>query len=496
MNERKKHKMHRRIFLMAAASVLGCSMIAGAAGEKLSDMGVTPQASYKLFGENNPLYTQRFGADPGVMEYEGRFYVYMTDDIIEYDSTGKVKENSYSQIRSINCISSADLVNWTDHGRIPVAGRTGIAAWAGNSWAPCAAHKTIDGREKFFLYFCNGGNGIGVLAADSPTGPWRDELGHLLITRQTPNCADIVWLFDPAVMVDEDGTGDLAFGGGVPQGREAAPGTARIVRLGEDMMSLDCDPVVIDAPYLFEDSGINRIGGRYVYSYCSNWQTDGNKLKLSSGAIEYMVADDPLGPYEYMGELFPNQGRYFGLYGNNHHSIGCLDGTWYLFYHNRPVEKAMGITGNYRSPQINRLPVRDDGTIGLVIGTMGGVPQRCALDPYAEVSAATMSNQAGISLRASADGTQYVHVTAGGWTAVAGADFGEGSHSLRVRAASNAGCRIHVVKTNLRGDVLATFEIPAGGKQADYTLDFTLSGTNSLYFVFDGEGDFCAWQAE
>ena len=291
---------------------------------KMSEIPVVLQQSYKKADQNNPLYTQRFGADPGVMEYDGRLYVYMTDDIIEYDSAGKVKENSYSKIRTINCISSDDLVNWTDHGQIRVAGPDGIAWWAVNSWAPCAAHKTIDGQEKFFLYFCNGGNGIGVLVADSPTGPWRDERGSLLITRSVKNCADVTWLFDPAVMVDEDGTGYLAFGGGVPQGKQASPGTGRIVRLAEDMIHLDGDPVRLDVPWLFEDSGLNRIGNKYIYSYCSNWQTGGNPLHLTDGAIQYMVADDPMGPYTYAGELFPNEGRFFGLYGNNRRMVSVL----------------------------------------------------------------------------------------------------------------------------------------------------------------------------
>ena len=87
--------------------------------------GITPTASYKADGENNPLFTQRFGADPGVMEYNGRVYVYTTNDVIEYDSDGKVTENTYAQVNKINCLSSEDLVNWTDHGAIPVAGTDG-----------------------------------------------------------------------------------------------------------------------------------------------------------------------------------------------------------------------------------------------------------------------------------------------------------------------------------------------------------------------------------
>ncbi|MDE7094408.1 MAG: endo-1,4-beta-xylanase, partial [Oscillospiraceae bacterium] len=151
---------------------------------------VTSTESYKKDGENNPLFTQRFGADPGVMEYNGRVYVYTTNDVIEYDANGNVTENTYGLVNKINCISSDDMVNWTDHGAIKVAGQNGVAKWATCSWAPCAAHKTINGKEKFFLYFCNGGNGVSVLTADSPTGPWTDPLGKALITRDVPNCSN------------------------------------------------------------------------------------------------------------------------------------------------------------------------------------------------------------------------------------------------------------------------------------------------------------------
>ena len=92
----------------------------------MSSVPVTLLESYKKADENNPLYTQRFGADPGVMEYNGRLYVYMTDDILEYDAKGKVRENSYSQIRTINCISSDDLVYCTRYRKIPVAVPSGI----------------------------------------------------------------------------------------------------------------------------------------------------------------------------------------------------------------------------------------------------------------------------------------------------------------------------------------------------------------------------------
>ena len=70
--------------------------------------------SWKKDNENNPLTTQRFGADPGWMVYDGRLYIYTTNDAFEYNGN-TIQENSYD-VGTINCISSADLVNWTPSG--------------------------------------------------------------------------------------------------------------------------------------------------------------------------------------------------------------------------------------------------------------------------------------------------------------------------------------------------------------------------------------------
>ena len=457
--------------------------------------GITPTASYKADGENNPLFTQRFGADPGVMEYNGRVYVYTTNDVIEYDSDGKVTENTYAQINKINCLSSADLVNWTDHGAIPVAGTDGIAKWATCSWAPCAAHKTINGKEKFFLYFCNGGNGVSVLTADSPTGPWTDPLGKALITRATPNCSDITWLFDPAVMVDDDGTGYLCFGGGVPDGKDAMPGTSRIVKLGDDMISLAGTPVTIEAPYLFEDSGINKIGDTYYYTYCSNWNTAGNAYGMTSGAIEYMTSNNPLGPYTYGGELFRNQGTFFGLYGNNHHSLCTLDGQLYLFYHNRSVEKAMGIEGNYRSPQVDAVTMQ--GTkIQAVTGTMTGIAQKKTINPYQTVQAETMSNQAGIQVRGLGD-TVVTEIDQGDWIKVSGVNFSKGAAQITMKVSSKNGCAVKICTGSPTGKAVGYAEIPSGGTMTTVSAMVQgFNGTQDLYFVFSGQAEMDSWSAK
>ena len=110
---------------------------------------VLPEKAYKEIGNHNPVMTHRFGADPYAMVYDGRVYLYMTCDEPMLDENGEILENDYSNIYKINVISSADLVNWTDHGSVYAASKNGAATWGNNSWAPAAACKEIDGKMRF-----------------------------------------------------------------------------------------------------------------------------------------------------------------------------------------------------------------------------------------------------------------------------------------------------------------------------------------------------------
>ncbi len=459
--------------------------------------GISLAQSLKKANYGNPLMTQRFSADPGVMEYNGRVYVYTTNDTLMYDNNGQVTGCTYSIINTLNCMSSADLVNWTDHGKIPVAGNSGIAKWAGCSWAPHATHKTINGKEKFFLYFANNANGIGVLTSDSPTGPWTDPIGRPLVSRNTPTCDKVAWVFDPAVLLDDDGTGYLYFGGGTPEGGNPAdPGTARVVKLGSDMTSLAGDPVKVNAPYLFEDSGINKVGNKYLYSYCTNWSTGGNNIGITANAtIAYCVSDNPMGPFTFAGECFKNPasfGKEFGMYNNNHHTFIKFKNNYYLFYHARGVEYAMGIDKNYRSAQVDKATISDDGKISYVTATMTGPGQIELLNPYETVQAETFSHMAGVTVEGLNNTT--VSAKAGNWTRVSGVDCGTGAKSLTVKASSSSGAVIKVCTESQNGNAVSYVEIPAGGSMQEITVPVVgLSGKQDLYFVFSGNVSFDSW---
>ena len=459
------------------------------------------EALAKIPGYSNPLIDYDFGADPFALEYNGRVYVYMTADQFEYDQNGNIIDNTYSKINSLHVISSADLVNWTDHGFIPVAGPNGVAKWANNSWAPAIAYKQIDGQDKFFLYFCNGGGGIGVLEGDSPVGPFTDPLGHALIDGSTPGTQGVPWIFDPAVMVDDDGTGYLVFGGGIPAGQDLNPKSARIVRLGDDMISLDCEPVMIDAPCMFEDGGIHKANGKYYYTYCSNFS--GNHSAVEGypgyGIICYMVSDDPLGPYEYCGEILQNPSTYFGVGGNNHHAIFNFQGTSYIVYHAQTLGQAMGIEKGYRSTHINEVEYYADGRIVPIQADREGISQLETMSPYQLTAGETIAWQAGIKVEAcdqpgqglsEVNNRAVTDIQNGDWIAVAGLDFGDkGAASFTASIAAQAGGAVELRADSPDGTVVGTLTVPAGdGTYQTLTCDVTgLTGVHNLFMVFTGD---------
>ena len=370
--------------------------------------------AYKKYDFSNPIFTQHFGADPYAIEYDGRLYIYMTADAFEYDSQKKVKENSYGKIQSIYVVSTDDMINFTDHGEILVAGSKGAAKWAYNSWAPAACWKMIDGKPKFFLYFADNGGGIGVLTADSPVGPFTDPLGKALISRDIPNCGNVLWLFDPAVLVDDDGTGYIYFGGGVPEGKVADPGTGRVAKLGADMISIEGDVVSLDVPYLFEDSGIHKYGNKYYYTYCTNWSVDQagtDTYGIHNADIAMMESDSPMGPFTFKEVILRNPGTVFQLWGNNHHCVFKFKDQWYIIYHARTLEKAMHIEKGYRSTHIDMFEMGEDGTIGQIKMTYKSRPQLKNVDPYGFNAAVSVSHMAGANFGDSAlnQWKNYVH---------------------------------------------------------------------------------------
>ena len=142
---------------------------------------------------DNPIVQHIYTADPAPLVYNGRVYLY----------TGHDEDGSTSFVMNDWRVwSSDDMVNWTDHGS-PLSLNT--FSWAGaNAWAGQA----VERGGKFYWYVpvsvrATGQFAIGVAVSDSPTGPFRDALGHPLVENSE---------IDPTVFIDDDGQAYLYWG--------------------------------------------------------------------------------------------------------------------------------------------------------------------------------------------------------------------------------------------------------------------------------------------
>ncbi|MCH5293045.1 MAG: family 43 glycosylhydrolase [Treponema sp.] len=476
--------------------------LSAAEPSKITEMqALVARKVVKLSVENNPAVAHKFAADPAVLVYKDTVYVYATNDMQQLEFSAGKEENKFNKINTLNLFASKDLVNWADLGEIPVAGKNsgaGDAKWAANSWAPAVAWKNIDGKDKFFLYFADSGNGIGVMTSDSPEGPFTDPLGAPLISRSTPNCANVNWLFDPAVFVDDDGTGYIYFGGGHNPEMFEHPKTARCARLGADMTSIEGVPAEIDAPYLFEDSGINKINGIYYYTYCANWteRPKGSGPDVPPVAvIAYMTSENPLGPFTYKGWTLRNPGDYFGAWGNNHHWIFDFKGRHYIAYHAQVTEKQAGLEkGGYRTIFINDFEVNADGSLPVQKARMDGVTQIGHFNPFERVDAATFHSFRNVAVTSA---RTLSPVADGGYVCVKGVDFGDGAAKIAVNVicgGQSKGGTLRICADHFGGNGTVLAEIPVGRKSEVEASVAKISGVHDLYFVFSGTFELCEWE--
>lgn len=432
-----------------------------------------------------PIVSYRHLADPGALVYNGRVYIYCSND----DDNGSAADAGYS-MHSIVCVSSSDLKNWTDHGivfQVPEG-----ASWAANSWAPSPAER--DG--KFYLYFGNNASGIGVATADSPTGPFTDPIGRSLVSSSTPGVlpANGIWIFDPMTFIDDDGQAYMYFGG---NGED----NLRIIKLNEDMVSVDGAATQFHVPYFFEAAWMHKNNGTYYLSYSTN---PSNGLR-----IDYMTSDSPTTGFVYGGVLSlqpPNNNN------NNHQAIFKFNGQWYQAYHNRIVAQRAGIPTTYkRNICLDQFSHNEDGSIQTMVNTVDGVEQVGYVNPFVRVEAETIDDQNGIETEVhSAGGMNVTNIADGDWIRVRGVDFGTtGAAAFTASVASDTKIgsskneSIEIRLDNVTGTLIGTVPVSnTGGLDIWKTETVAIeeaTGVHDVYFVFKGENsenlfNFDYWQ--
>ncbi len=254
---------------------------------------------------DNPIVQTIYTADPAPMVYNGRVYVYTGHD--EDGST-------YFTMRDWRVFSSADMVNWTDHGS-PL-GLTNFSWASQDAWAG----QVVARNNKFYYYVpvrsSNGAQHSGVAVSDSPTGPFTDPIGRPLVSN-----AEI----DPTVYIDTDGQAYLYYGNP----------NLWYVKLNADMISYSGSPVRVNLTT--QSFGVRRDTARPTSYEEAPWLYKRNNLYYMMFAggpisehIAYSTGPSATGPWTYRGVIMPTQGSSF----TNHAGMVDFAGNSYFFYHN------------------------------------------------------------------------------------------------------------------------------------------------------------------
>jgi arabinoxylan arabinofuranohydrolase len=313
------------------------------------------QKTYRVAAQinNNPVL-DGFYADPQIMysEKTHKYYIYPTSD--GFEGWGGYYFKAFS---------SEDLVNWTDEGII-LDLSANQAMWAnGNAWAPAIIEKHINGRYKYYFYYCgnsvsNNGKQIGVAVSDSPTGPFVDSGKAMITSSPTGNGQQI----DPAVFKDPvSGKNYIFWGNGYMAGAE----------LNDDMISIKQNTIKVMTPDNTFREGIYVIYRKGIYYFFWSEDDTGNE----NYKVRYGTSYKPLGDINIpKNNIVIQKNVSKEIYATGHNSILQIPGKdeWYIVYHRFARPKVNG-AGYHREVCIDNLKFNEDGSIEETIPTLEGI---------------------------------------------------------------------------------------------------------------------------
>lgn len=285
---------------------------------------------------------------------DGRIYLYGSMDISTRD---RYCCGEY------HVFSSDDMVNWVDHG---VCFTIDQVKWAPSDavlFAPDCAYR----NGTYYLYYCIPDGRCGVATSPSPTGPFTDvgPIEHLT-------------MIDPAVFIDDDGQAYIYWGqfDGV-----------RVAKLKENMIEIDPDtitqPLSVAEHEFHEGSSMKKVGGKYYFLY-----TDTHRHGGRATSMGYAVSDNPMTGFTYGGVIVDNFGCDPRTW-NNHGSMACINGQWYVFYH-----RSSHGTSSARHVCIEPITIEADGSIREVKMTTGWAGPLPADQPMEACRACEVSGNA------------------------------------------------------------------------------------------------------
>lgn len=368
----------------------------------------------------------------------------------------------------------SDPTKWVCHGDI-FRSRDGHDSPSDVDWTDelLFAPDVVERGGKYYLYaYIVNAKGC-VAVADRPEGPFR------LLSRykyDIPNHYDNGTFIDPGVLVDDDGRVYIYCG---YQGSymcelkdnmyEAVPGSYK----------LDIIPTA-EPHRFFEACSPRKINGTYYLIYSPQ----------RGSCLDYATSDSPTGPFTYRGTIIDNGIDFPG--GNDHGSVCCINGQWYIFYHRMTNGTIMSRRGC-----VERIEILPDGTIPQVEMTSLGFEE--SLNPYDFTQADTACVLKGgcYITETSVFERPIVNVTDGcvmGWKYF---DFGEDFASktmqirLKLRGTGSRG-RVHVRLDSEGGEELGTVDFAEDSGTAGARIK-AATGRHAVFLV--AESGYEGWFA-
>ena len=306
--------MKKLRFVLALALMLACllglSAIAQAVNPYMDLWEHVPDGEPHVFGD--------------------RVYVYGSHDVFETRMCGP---NYVVWSAPVD-----DLTNWKYEGVSFDGGESGYLLAPDVCQGP-------DG--KYYLYTfgdCDqGGKGQTFCAvAEKPEGPF-EYLGPVTIDGKSQ------FIFDPAVLVDDDGSVYL-FGGSSNIWKLDPKDMRTVIEGPFQVQEDDGKGNLVQIRNFQEGSSIRKVDGWYVFAYASKYPlttdhltNNTNNNDYYNGTMEYAYSKNIYGPYTYGGTLIDNGGEVLhpsestiertNFNGNTHGGMAKINGQWYLFYH-------------------------------------------------------------------------------------------------------------------------------------------------------------------
>lgn len=412
------------------------------------------------------VITTNYTADPAPYVHGDTVYLYTTHD--EDNADGFMM---YDWLLH----TSTDMVNWTSHGAVASLGDIKWSTKTNGAWA----EQVIERDGKWFMYVPIHGNGISVLVADNPYGPFKEPLNKALVW-QREHWNDI----DPTVWIDDDGQAYMYWGN--PE--------LYMIKLNKDMTSTQGSIVTYPKIKDYQEGPwVYKHGDHYYMTFASTCCAEG---------IGYAMSDKITGPWTYKGDIMPHSSRSNG----NHPGIIDFKGKSYVFGLNyelwRYKSEKMGQKFQHkerRSVGLSEMKYNADGTIQKIdYWPDNGVAQLEDFDPYKRVEAETMSWGEDVRVRKSgtAGNTVITNLSEGKYTKISGVEFGDaGAESfsasvLSVKKASSITVRLDKVG----GEIVGKAEFSADG-----LVTVPLSGAvgkHDVFFVFAGDFEADYWEFE